>query len=36
MFCSLKLAAEVVVLSACQTGRGKSVRGEGLVSLLTR
>lgn len=30
---NLKLPAEVVVLSACQTGIGKNVRGEGLVSL---
>jgi CHAT domain-containing protein/tetratricopeptide (TPR) repeat protein len=30
---NLKLPAEVVVLSACQTGMGKDIRGEGLVSL---
>ena len=30
---NLKLAPEVVVLSACRTGMGKNVRGEGLVSL---
>jgi CHAT domain-containing protein len=30
---NLKLSPEVVVLSACQTGMGKNVRGEGLVSL---
>ena len=30
---NLKLAPEAVVLSACQTGMGKNIRGEGLVSL---
>jgi len=30
---NLKLPVEVVVLSACQTGVGKNIRGEGLVSL---
>jgi CHAT domain-containing protein/tetratricopeptide (TPR) repeat protein len=30
---NLKLPAEAVVLSACQTGIGKEVKGEGLVSL---